>query len=95
MYFFLLVLKVALNFILDIIYKRSRFLTLFIKKDLQFVLYKKDDLIIFEQSLILLPAKANFILKEQRCKRDTFVALGSSIFRIVLILLAKVEALYI
>lgn len=42
-----------------------------------------------------LPVEADFISKKQKSKKDIFMAFSPSNFKIVLVLLAKVEILYV
>lgn len=61
--FFLLILRFFFNLTLDIIYKCNRFFKAFLKKNFKFVLYKNNNLILFNLSLILLLVKIDFFLK--------------------------------
>lgn len=88
-------MRVPFHLISDVFYKRGRFSKAFSKKELEFVLYKEDNLVIFKPSVMLFPPKADFILKEQSCKKDKFVALASNNLKTVLVLLAEVEEFYV
>lgn len=90
LYFFLLVLEVSFNFILDVIHKYSRFSETFPEKGLEFVIYGGNGSVMFDLSLMLVPAKVDSIREEQNYKKDAFMTLGSNNFKIVLALLIEV-----
>lgn len=95
LYFFLLILEVSLNFILDIVYKHSRFSKIVSKKSLKFVLGKRNGPITFDLGLILLPVKIDPLIKEQNCKKYAFGTFCTSGFEMIFILPIKVVAFYI
>lgn len=68
MYFFLIILGILLNFHLDISYKQDKFFKNWLKKGLKFVLSKRNNNVVFNLSLILLPVKANLSLKRHSIK---------------------------
>lgn len=70
MCFYLLVLNIYLNFYLDISYKQDRFFDVLVKKNFEFVIYKKNDIVLFNLSLVLLLAKVNSISKKQKLKKN-------------------------
>lgn len=72
LYFFLLVLKISLNFDLNAGYKQDRFYKILLKKDLEFSLSKGGGTIAFDLSLMLLSAKINLVAEEQSCKKNMF-----------------------
>lgn len=72
MHFFLLILEVLFNFILDIIYKYGKFSKTLLKKSLEFILSKKVDFILLFLIFMLLSSKIDPILEKQSCKKDVF-----------------------
>lgn len=64
LYFFLLVLKIPLNFSLDIIYKQSRFFKILAKKCFKLAPNKRDDTFMFDLSLVLLLAEIEYIAEK-------------------------------
>lgn len=69
------------------------FLRLFQKKKrLKFVLSKRDNIIIFNISFILLPAKIDLILEKQSCKKNILKTCGTGYIKIVFTFLTKVIA---
>ena len=65
-----------------------------LEESLEFGLSKRDGIVIFNLGFVLLPTEINSILEKQSCKRDIFVAYGSSHVEIILILLREVIVLY-
>lgn len=84
------VLKVFLNLTSDVVHKCNKFFKTFSEKDLKFILYEEGSPVLFDKSLILLPIEVNAIPKEQSYKKDVFVALSFSNFKMVLVLLIKI-----
>lgn len=66
-------LKILLDLSPNTGHKRNRFLQGFIKKNLKFVLSRKNDTIVFKFGRMLLPMKAGSILEKQGCKKYTLV----------------------
>lgn len=64
LYFFLLILEILLNFSLNIYHKCDRFSKTLLEKGFKFVLYKKNNTIAFNLSLVLLSAEIDPIAKE-------------------------------
>lgn len=62
--FFLLVLKIAFNFNLDVCYKRNRFSKILLEKSFKFVLYKKNSTIVLNLSFVLLAMEIDLIIKK-------------------------------
>lgn len=82
LYFFLLVLRVFFNFILDAIYKSNRFIKILLKKDFKFILSRVDNIVLFYLSFILLPAKIDFLLEEQGHKKNMLIVCDISYVKI-------------
>lgn len=95
LYFFLLVLRVFFNLILDDFYKRGRFVKTLIEKSSEYILFKVNNLILLNLSLILLLAEINPIIKKQSWKKNVLMAFITSCIKMVLALLTKIVALYI
>lgn len=82
------------NFILNAIYKYSRFAKILLKKGLKFVLYKESNVVLFNLNLILLLVKVDLITKKQSYKEDIFIVYGNGYVKMILTLLIKVLRLY-
>lgn len=83
------------NINLDDIYKYNRFSKVFLKKSFEIILYKRNNLVKFKSSIILLLIEANFILEKQSFKKEAYVASGLIRFKIVFALSIEIESLYI
>lgn len=64
------------------------------KKSFKLNLSKKDD-VVFDLSLMLLPAKIDYVTKKQNCKKNVFKAYNIANIKIIFILLTKIIILYI
>lgn len=64
LHFFLLILEILFNFVLDNVYKCGEFIKTLLKKSLKFVLHDEVSLVLFFYYFLLLPSKFNSILKE-------------------------------
>lgn len=95
LYFPLLVLKILLNLSFNADYKQNKFSKTLPKKDLKFVLNKRDDIVAFKLSFVLLPVKVNLILKNQSRKRYMLIVCSFVRVKIALILLTKSITLYV
>lgn len=95
LYFFLLVLKILLNFCSDISYKQDKFFEILSKKSLEFIFNRENNTIAFNLSLLLLLVKVDSITKERGYKRDAFKTCSTSLIKIILILLTEVAILYL
>lgn len=62
---FLLILRISFDLSPDANYKGGRFFKALSKKNLEFVLSRRDSTIAFNLSLVLLPAEFDFISEEQ------------------------------
>lgn len=95
LYFLLLVLKILLDFDLDIGQKQGRFFQTCLKKNLEFVTYKKNNYITFNLYFVLLPAKLDLISEKQILKKKALRTCSFKHIKRVLILLIKVVVFYI
>lgn len=95
LYFFLLMLKVLFNLILDAVYKRSRFSKAFSEEGLKLVPGRGSSLITLNLGLMLLPAEVDCFFEKLDYKKDAFMTLASSNFEMVLVLSRKVVIFYI
>lgn len=93
--FFLLLLRILLNFSPDASYKRSGFSKTLLKKGLKFIPSRKSSTITFNLSFVLLSVEIDLIAKIQSCKRHTFRAYGNNRIKIIFVLPIKVITLYI
>ena len=94
LYFLLLVLKILLDLSLDVSYKQGRFSKALSEKSFKLVLSKRNGIIVFNLSFVLLPAEVDPISEKQGCKRDAFVAYGSGRVKIIFTLSNEVIALH-
>ena len=94
LYFFLLVLGIPLDFDPDASHKQGGFSKTLLEKSLEFVPNKKDSIVAFNLSFVLLPAEINPVLEEQRRKKDAFVASGPGCIKMILKLLTEVITIY-
>lgn len=88
-------LRILLNFYLNIGYKKGWFSKILLKKGLKFVTSREDGTIIFNLSFVLLPVKINLVVEEQSHKKDALVAHVIGYVKIIFALLTKVVAFYI
>lgn len=93
--FFLLVLGIPLDLALDTSHKQVGFSKTLPKKSLKFVLSKKDGIVTFNLSFVLLPMEVNLVLEKKNCKKDAFIAYNSGRVKIIFTLSIEVIALYI
>lgn len=93
--FFLLILRILFNFNPDVYQKYNWFSKTLLKKDIKFVLYKRNNTIIFNLSFVLLQVEINLIAEKQNCKKDVFRPYSIDYVEIILTLLAKIISLYI
>lgn len=75
-----------LDFSSDISYKSGKFFKILLKKSLKFISIRKNGIIIFNLSLILLSTEVDPILKEQSLKKDALEAYRTGHIEIVLAL---------
>lgn len=90
-----MVLRIPLNLSSNIDHKQNKFLKILLKKNLEFVVSRGNDTIVFNLSFVLLLAKVNLIPKEQDYKKDALVAYSTICIKIIFTVLTKVVALYI
>lgn len=95
MYFFLLMFGIPLDLGLDDSHKRGGFSKVLAEKGFEFASSRRDSIVFFNLSLVLLPAEVDFVLKERGRKGDAFVARGSGYVEIVLTLSTEVVAIHV
>lgn len=93
--FFLLILKVFLDFTTDTIYIGSEFSYVFLEKGFRLFPTWERNCIAIDPILLLLPAKENLVFEEKFRKQYAVIALASYCLKIVLILLTKVAAFFV
>lgn len=86
-------MKIPLNFSPDTSQKCDEFSKTLPKKSFKFSLYKRNSIVVFNISFVLLLAKINLILKEQGRGKDILGACGTGYVKIVLALSTKIIAL--
>lgn len=94
LYFILLILKVFLNLTPDVLYKYGRLSKVCFKKDFKLVLFKGRNPVLFNSSIVLLPAEIDTFSNEKSYKKYAFITFCINRFKIVLILPAKIIAFY-
>lgn len=94
---FILVLKVFLKFIINVFYKNSRVVIIFIKKHLKFVSRIRNARPYFKcmPMLILSSASTDVVLKEKSHNQVAIIANNFSYVKIVFTLLTKMIAIEI
>lgn len=90
-----LILGVSSDFAPDIVHKNRWLSKTFIQEGLEFVSGRKECAVAFNLAFVLLLAEKYMIFQEGYCKKHVSIAFGSSYFKTVLVLLAKVVALYV
>lgn len=90
-----MILEILLNLCLDINHKQGGFSEIFLKKSLEFFPSKGDDTIVFNLSLVLLPAKIDPLAEKQGCEGNMFEACDTGHVEIILILLIKIVVFHI
>lgn len=87
-------LRILLNFCLDIDYKQGGFSNILLKKSFKFISSKRNGIIAFYLSFVLLPVEVNPISKKQNYKKDTLVIHSIGHVEIILVLLIEVVIFY-
>ena len=95
MYFLLLVLGIPLDLGPDASHKRGGFSETLPEKGLEFVLGRRDGIVAFNLSFVLLPAEVNPISEERGREGDAFVARGSGRVEMILTLSTERIALHV
>lgn len=88
-------LRIPLDFCLNANYKGDGFSKTLQKKSVKFFLSKKDDIITFNLSLVLLPTEFDLISKKQSCKKNMLRNCGVAYMNIVPTLSTKVIIFHI
>lgn len=88
-------MRIPFNLSPDIDYNLDRFFKILPKKNLKVVLSKRDNIIVFDLSFILLTSKIDSIIDKQSCKKNALKACGIGYIEIIFALLIKIIALYI
>lgn len=65
-----------------------------LEKSLEFVLFKENNLVLFNLSFVLLLTEIKPILEKQNYKKDAFIAYDTSYIKIIFTMLIKVIILY-
>lgn len=94
LYFFLIVLKILLNFGTNANYKQDKFSKTLLEKSLEFFLSKKNGIVTFNLNFILLPTEVNFVSKKQSHKKKALIICDIGRVKIVFALLTEVMALH-
>lgn len=92
--FLLLVLRISLDFNPNTSYKGAGFFEFLLEKDLEFVLNKRNNIIVFNLDLILLPTKSHPILEKRVCKKKILGACDIGYVEMIFVLLTKVVILH-
>ena len=94
LYFFLLVLGILLDFGPDASHKQGGFSKTLPEKGFQFVPSRRDGIVAFNLSFVLLPAEVNPISEQQGREGDAFVARDSGRIKMILTLSPEIVALH-
>lgn len=89
-----MVLEILLNLGPNTDHKQNRFSKTLLEKNLKFILYKGDNIVIFNLDLVLLLTEVNSIQEEQDCKKNALVTYDTSCIKIILVLLIKIVSFY-
>lgn len=76
-------LKILLNFCLDISYKQGEFFKTLLKIGFKFISSKMDSTIAFDLSFMLLPVQLDPVAKEQDLKKDVFIPRATGYIKII------------
>ena len=95
LYFLLLVLRILLNFCPDVSYKQVGFFETLPEKSFKFVSNRGDSTIVFNLSLVLLPAEVDPVIEKRGCKENALVIRSTGHVKMILALLTKVITLYV
>lgn len=87
-------LQVSFDFIPNVIYKWNRFFKILLKKNFEFVLYKKNNLVLLNLSLMLLLTEVDPISENPGHEKNAFIICGTNCVEIILILLTKIVIFY-
>lgn len=81
--FFLLILRISLNFCSDADHKGDRFSKVLPEKSFEFILSRRDGIVAFNLGFVPLLVKIDFILEKQGRKEDALGAHGIGHVKIV------------
>ena len=95
LYFLLLVLGIPLDLGPDASHERGGFSETLPEKGLEFILGRRDGIVTFNLSFVLLPVEVNPISEERGCEGDAFVARGSGRVKIILTLSTEIITLHV
>lgn len=88
-------LRLLVDFSLDVSYKQYRFSKILLGKSLKFVPSKRGGINILNLGLVLLLIELDHILEKQNGKKNTFVAYSTSCIEIIPTLSTEIVAFYI
>lgn len=80
---------------LDAIYKYNRFFKTLLEKNFKSVLNRKDSIVTFYLSFVLLLLKIGPLFKEQNCKQNVFRTYSIGNIKIIIALLVEIITFYI
>lgn len=95
LYFFLLILRFSLNLSPNASYKQDKFPKILLKKDFEFILNKRGNIILFDLNFILLLREIYLVIKKPNNKKNTFRTYSIGYVKIIFVLLTKTIAIYI
>lgn len=93
--FFMLILRVSSYFAADAIYKSRGLFKAFSQEGFEFVRDWGDYAVAFDPAFVLLLTEENMILQETCCKRYASMPFSFNYFKIILVFLAELVALYV
>lgn len=95
LYFFLLILKIPFNLGPDAGQKQGRFFKTLSEKGLKLVSSRKNSIVIFDLSFVLLLAKIDPVVEEKSCKKHAFRACSTSCIEMIFTLPTKIIVFHI
>lgn len=90
-----MVLEILLNLSPNNGYKRGEFFKSLLEKGLEFVLNKRNNIVTFDLSFILLLIEINCVAEKQNRKKNAFKTRGTGYIKIILAFLTEIVAFYI
>lgn len=91
----MLILKILLDFCLNIDYKLDRFFQILLKKDIKFILIKKNNTVAFCGNFIFFSLKLDFFSEKQDYKKYALVIYNISYIKRIFAFLTKVIVFFI
>lgn len=88
-------IKIILNFYLNAYYKQNKFFKILSKKNLKFISSRRNNIVTFNLSFILLLTKVNSNSKKYINKKEIFITRDFTYIKMIFILFKKIVIFYI